>query len=342
MRADRLLSLLLLLQGRGKLKADELAVRLEVSPRTVHRDVEALSAAGVPVYAERGPTGGIGLLGSYRTQVTGLSREEAEALAAAGVPRVLSEIGLGGALRTGLVKLGASLPALQRLASEHLRRRLHVDVAPWFHVPEEVAHLQVVRQAVFQDRALHLRYRSRGGQAFDATVNPLGLVAKAESWYLVGATPRAKRVFRVSRILAARLGEHFARPHEFDLQSFWERWARQFETTRTGYSVTLRVAAGREDEAADALGERARALLRRAKPDRRGDKTIVLDFEKEEYAVSSLAAKGRIVHALRPASLRRGLVRLAEDLSARYRQPSGQAFAYGTRRPSSGRPQETA
>ena len=323
MRADRLLSLLLLLQGRGKLKANELAVRLEVSSRTVHRDVQALSVAGVPVYAERGPAGGIGLLGSYRTQVTGLSREEAAALAAAGVPRVLSEIGLGGALRTGLVKLGASLPTLQRLASEHLRRHLHVDVAPWFHVPEEVAHLQVVRQAVFQDRELHLRYRTRGGQPFDATVNSLGLVAKAESWYLVAATRGAKRVFRVSRILEARLGEHFARPHNFDLQSFWERWARQFEATRTGYPVTLRVAAELEDEAADALGERARALLRKARPDRRGEKTIVLDFEKEEYAVSSLAAKGRIVNAVRPASLRRSLVRLADDLNARYRRRRG-------------------
>jgi len=318
-RADRLLSLVLLLQDRGKVKAEELAVRLEVTPRTIHRDVQALSSAGVPVYAERGPAGGIALLGNYRTQVTGLSREEAAALAAAGVPRVLSEIGLGGALRSGLVKLGASLPTLQRLASEHLRRRLYVDVAPWFHVPEEVAHLEVVRQAVLEDRELRLRYRARGGQPFDDTVRPLGLVAKAESWYLVVAARRKKRVLRVSRIQDARLGERFPRPEDFELQSFWERWARQFEATRTGYPVTLRVAAGAEDEAADALGERARVGLRRAKPGRSGEKTIVLDFEKEEYALSSLAARGRIVRVLKPASLRRSLACLADDLRARYR-----------------------
>ncbi len=318
MRADRLLSLLLLLQERRKIKAEQLAVRLEVSPRTILRDVQALSTAGVPVYAERGPTGGIALLGSYRTDVTGLSREEAAALAAAGVPRILSEIGLGSPLRTGLVKLGASLPALHRLASEHLRLRLHVDVAPWFHVPEDVAHLEVVRQAVLDDRELHLRYRSRGGQPFATTVSPLGLVAKAESWYLVVAARKKMRVLRVARILEARLGERFTRPRDFELQAFWERWARQFEATRTGYPVTLRVAVRAEDEATDALGERARLLLRRAKPDRNGEKTITLDFEKEEYAVSSLAARGSVVRIVRPASLKRSLVRLARDLQARY------------------------
>jgi predicted DNA-binding transcriptional regulator YafY len=317
-RADRLLSLLLLLQERGKLKAEHLAVRLEVSPRTIHRDVQALSTAGVPVYAERGPTGGIGLLGGYRTDVTGLSREEATALAAAGVPRVLSDIGLAGALRSGLVKLGAALPAVQRLAGEHLRRRLHIDVAPWFHVPEEVAHLDVVRQAVFEDHELHLRYRARGAAPRDVTVRPLGLVAKAECWYLVAATPAARRVLRVSRIVSAGLGEPFTRPRGFDLPSFWTRWARQFETSRTGYPVTLRVAAAAADEAGDALGERARLLLRQAPAGPGGERTIVLDFEKEEYAVSSLATRGRIVHVLRPDSLKRRLVRLADDLQAQY------------------------
>jgi predicted DNA-binding transcriptional regulator YafY len=317
-RADRLLSLLLLLQSRAKLKAEQLALRLEVSPRTIYRDVEALSAAGVPVFAERGPAGGIGLLGNYRTQVTGLSREEAAALAAAGVPRVLSEIGLGGALRSGLAKLGASLPELQRLASEHLRSRLHVDVAPWFHEKEQVDHLDVVRQAVLEDRELHLRYRPRGAAPSETTVRPLGLVAKAESFYLVAAAGTRRRVFRVSRILDARLGERFARPADFDLQAFWERWARQFEATRTGYPVSLRVEASAEERAADALGERARALLRRAMADRDGAKTIVLDFEKQAYAVARLAALTELVRVEAPAALKAGLVRLADDLVARY------------------------
>jgi WYL domain len=139
-------------------------------------------------------------------------------------------------------------------------------------------------------------------------------VAKAESWYLVVTRGRTRRVLRVSRILEARLGERFTRPLGFDLQAFWERWSRQFETTRRGYPVTLRVAAGHEDEATDALGERARALLRRARADGRAEKMIVLDFEKEEYAVASLASRDRIVEIVRPARLRRRLVRLADDL----------------------------
>jgi predicted DNA-binding transcriptional regulator YafY len=320
-RADRLLSLLLLLQDREKVKAGPLALRLEVSPRTIYRDVEALSAAGVPIYAERGPAGGIGLLGRYRTQVTGLSREEAAALATAGVPRVLSEIGLGGALRSGLVKLGASLPAVQRLASEHLRQRLHVDVSPWFHEKEESFHLEAVRQAVLDDRELHLRYRPRGRAPVAQTVRPLGLVAKAESFYLVAAAGGSRRVFRVSRILEARLGSAFARPGGFDLQAFWERWARQFEKTRTGYPVTLRVEAGAAEEAGDVLGERARALLRRAKPDGDGRRSIVLDYEKEGYALSRLAAHSGLVTVVRPVRLRRRLVRLARELHARYAAP---------------------
>jgi predicted DNA-binding transcriptional regulator YafY len=329
MRADRLLSLLLLLQGKDRVKADRLAARLEVSPRTIHRDVQALSSAGVPVYAERGPAGGIALLGDYRTRVTGLSREEAEALAAAGVPRLLSDIGLRRALRSGLVKLSSSLPAMQRLAAEELRRRLHVDVAPWFHVSESVSHLALLREAVLEDRELHLRYRRRDGTSLEEAVRPYGLVAKAESWYLVAETRRGMRVFRVSRVVAARLGEScFARRGDFDLQAFWERWARQFEAGRRGYPVRLRVAAGAEERVAEALGGRARAALHRAKRDRRGAKTIVVDFEKEAYAVSSLAGLGRAVLVLRPAGLKRGLLGLAEELRSLYPQsarPGGRA-----------------
>jgi predicted DNA-binding transcriptional regulator YafY len=326
-RADRLLSLLLLLQDRPRVKAGPLALRLEVSPRTIYRDVEALSAAGVPIYTERGPAGGIGLLGSYRTQVTGLSREEAAALSAAGVPRVLSQIGLGGALRSGLVKLGASLPAVQRLASEHLRQRLHVDVAPWFHEPEEAAQLEVVRRAVLDDRELRLRYRGRGRAPSRETVRPLGLVAKAESFYLVAATRKGRRVFRVSRILDAHLGDVFTRPRSFDLQAFWERWARTFEATRTGYPVTVRVPAGVEDAAADVLGERTRRLLLRARPDGQGRRSIVLDFEKEAYAVSRLAALTGLVTVVRPAGLRRSLARLGDELRARYGAEAGRRSA---------------
>jgi predicted DNA-binding transcriptional regulator YafY len=320
MRADRLLSLMLLLQSRGRTKAGQLAARLEVSPRTIHRDVEALSMAGVPVYAERGPTGGIVLAEDYATHLTGLSREEAEALATAGIPRALSDIGLGRALRTGLVKLASSLPAVQRLAAEHLRRRIHVDVTPWFHVREVASHLAALRQAVLEDRELGLTYRRRDGTRFEEDVKPYGLVAKAENWYLVAETPRGMRVLRVARIEAARRRQRvFERREDFDLEGFWKRWARQFEASRIGYPVKLRIDAESQERAAEAIGPQARAALRKARMNR-GAKVIVLDFEKESYAVSSLAGLGPGFRVLEPASLRARLRLVGTSLCLLYGQ----------------------
>jgi predicted DNA-binding transcriptional regulator YafY len=325
-RADRLLSLLLL-QGRGKLKAARLAQRLEVSPRTIHRDVAALSRSGIPVYAGRGPAGGIALLEEYRTRLTGLSREEAEALCAAGVPRALSDIGLGRALRSGLIKLSSSLPAVHRLAAERLGRRVHVDVTPWFHAREVVPHLPLLRQAVLDDRTLRLRYRRRDGRPLDAEARPYGLVAKAESWYLVAELGRAMRVLRVSRIESASLQDSFERREDFDLPAFWEGWARRFEAACVGYPVRLRVRQESEEAAADALGPRARAALLRARRRRDGAKRIRLDFEKEDYAVGSLAALAGAVEVIAPPGLKARLGALGRELCAAYREALSPAAA---------------
>src|SRR5688500_501484 len=185
MRADRLLSLVLLLQGRRKLKVRDLAGRLEVSERTILRDVDALSTAGVPVYAQRGPGGGVALVGEWRTDVTGLTDAEVQALATVGAPRALADIGLAGSLQTSLVKLAASLPAVQRQAAEHARQRLHIDATSWFAGAEEVPHLGVLREAVWADRRVRLRYRDFDGRVSNSVVDPYGLVIKGDRWYLV-------------------------------------------------------------------------------------------------------------------------------------------------------------
>jgi predicted DNA-binding transcriptional regulator YafY len=330
MRADRLLSLLLLLQGKGRLKAAQLAARLEVSRRTIHRDVEALSMAGVPVYAERGPTGGIVLLDEYRTRLTGLSREEAEALVAAGVPRALADIGLGGALRSGLVKLSSSLPAVHQLAAERLRQRVHVDVTPWFHVREVVSHLPALRDAVLDDRALRLRYRRKDGRLLEEDVKPYGLVAKAESWYLVAETERGIRVLRVARIESAvSRGSVFERRPGFDLQAFWDDWARRFEARCTGYAVTLRVGRASEEHVAESLGARARVELQRARRGADGAKIVAIDFEKEAYALASLGSLGRAVEVIDPPALRARLLMLGQELSRMYERASRVAVRNG-------------
>lgn len=313
MRADRLLSLLLLLQNEGKTKAADLAGRLEVSPRTIYRDVEALSAAGVPVYAEPGPRGGIALVEGYRTRLTGLSRAEAEALSALptlrSAARAGAGLGLGRPLESALLKLAATLPTAQRLAAEHARARLHVDTAPWFRPPEDVPHLETLRRAVWQDRRLRLAHlRAPAGEIRERTVEPHALVVKVDRWYLVARAERGMRVFRAARILGATvLDETFARDPAFDLTAFWEDWCRRFEATLPHYPVTLRAsAAGRAR-----LGERG--FPPEPAPDGPAG-ALRVDFQRPTIALETLLALGPEVEILAPPELRRDLLRAVERL----------------------------
>ena len=205
MKSDRLLSLLLLLQGHGRMSARRLAERLEVTERTIHRDVEALSAAGVPVYAERGRRGGIALLPGYRTDVSGLTPDEARALflfGGRGSPA--ADLGLEAPLRGALRKLLAALPEPQRPEAEEAGRRVVVDPRGWLRQPEELPHLPAVQAAVWSGRRLRIRYRSAGAEkAAERVVDTYGLVSKAGVWYLVAADRGEPRTYRVSRMEAA-------------------------------------------------------------------------------------------------------------------------------------------
>ncbi len=244
MRADRLIALILLLQARGRVTAPELAAQLEVSARTIYRDLDALSAAGVPVYAERGTGGGIALPDGYRVDLTALNREEASALFLSSVPGPLADLGAGQVLDAALRKLSAALPAAARQEAEAARQRVHLDPAEWWQTHEPVPYLRTIQEAVWQDRRLRLSYRRRGGGVATRLVDPYGLVAKASVWYLVaadaedavgvdsaaqaGQDPAAQvpamepRVFRVSRVEAADLvDEPSRRPDGFDLGIFW-------------------------------------------------------------------------------------------------------------------------
>ena len=219
MRADRLLATLLLIQTRGKTTAGELSKELEVSERTVYRDLDALSAAGVPVYAERGPGGGVALLEGYETRLTGLKEAEVRALSqvlsSLSVPGSLVDLGLGGALESALLKLSAALPAMHRGSAQGTRGHVHLDTARWFAPTELVPHLQTVQEAVWGERRLRLVYCADDGGARARVLKPYGLVAKVGVWYVVGKTARGTRVYRVSRIREAELGEPFERPARF-------------------------------------------------------------------------------------------------------------------------------
>src|SRR5262245_35141786 len=242
MRADRLLSVVLLLQARGRLTGRALAEELEVSQRTVHRDMEALSSAGVPVYALRGARGGWQLEEGWRMQVPGLDESELRALLMA-QPRVVGDGGgLAGAAERALGKLMAALPDNLRRQAASIRQRLYVDTTGWRGTAENVAMLPVVQEAVSRDRKLAVRYWRVGHDAVERVVYPLGLVANGRAWYLVALTPHVFRAYRVSRMEEARLLDRTSdRPADFDLAAYWKSSSGQFQDALARYDVTLRL-----------------------------------------------------------------------------------------------------
>jgi predicted DNA-binding transcriptional regulator YafY len=300
MRADRLLTLLLLLQARGRMTAGDLADRLEVSPRTVYRDIGALSGAGVPVLADPGPGGGVHLLGGWRTELTGLTEAELEALLTSSS---------GPRLESALAKLTASLPGETGRRAAHMRERLLVDSAGWGSLAAAPPQLRTVQDALFAERRLRLRYRRGEDSAAERVVDPLGLVLKAGTWYLLAAVAGEQRVFRLSRIEAAEaLDEPAPRPAGFDLERAWRERVEEWESGRAGYPVTVRVAPG------------AVPLLRRVAGSRLtgevGAGRFRLDFPAQPAALAFLASFGPELEVLSPTGLRRELAahgrRLAE------------------------------
>jgi predicted DNA-binding transcriptional regulator YafY len=257
MRASRLVQLLLFLQTRGRTTAAVLARELEVSERTVHRDVEALSAAGVPIYAERGPHGGIQLIDGYRTRLTGLTGEEAEALFLSGLPGPAAELGLGTVVAAARLKVLAALPAELRTRASRLVERFHLDAAGWFHASEEVPQLATLADAVWEGHPLVIVYR-RGDGEVERELEPLGLVLKAGIWYLVASSGGQVRTYRVSRIRGARVAdEAFERPADFDLAAYWAESISAYERDAPRISVTVRIDPAVVGVLADAIGSQA-------------------------------------------------------------------------------------
>lgn len=241
MRADRLLSILLLLQTHSRLTGRELSNRLEVSERTIHRDMEALSMAGVPVTAERGAGGGWSLLESYRTNLTGLNLPEIQALFVAAPTHLMADLGLRQASETALIKLLASLPGdRSRHDASFMRERIHIDGAGWQQEPEQVIWLPAVQDALWQERKLKLSYQRSDETVVERLVDPLGLVAKGRIWYLVAAVDGQPRTYRVSRIQDAELSSELAeRPSDFDLAAFWKESMSDFKANLPRYCTTF-------------------------------------------------------------------------------------------------------
>ncbi len=320
MRADRLLSLLMLLQTRGKLSAHALAQELEVSERTIFRDIEALERAGVPIYADQGRDGGYALVDRYRTRLTGLSEDEVRALFMLSVPAPLADLGLTQPLKTALLKLTAALPADRRGDEVHVRRRFYLDAAGWERDAGPTPHLHTVHQAVWQDRRLVLTYRPLFAAEIELTVDPYGLVVKAGEWYLVFAHQGRVRARRVAEFLDVREAEEsFTRPADFVLETFWKAWCAERAERDDQFRVRARIAPGARDWLPFYLGGRSReALASAGPPDAQGWVTLDLTFDALESARAGLLPLGGAVEVLAPDALRLGMADFAAQIAKAY------------------------
>jgi predicted DNA-binding transcriptional regulator YafY len=315
MRASRLLSILILLQARGRLTAEALAAEFEVSVRTVYRDIDDLSAAGVPVYAERGPGGGFRLLDGYRTTLTGLSDAEAAALFVIGLPDAARALGLGAAAGQAGGKLLAALPPALGDSAARLRERVHVDPVDWYRAAPPAPALPLLARAVLDGRTVAMRYESWQATR-DWEVEPLGLVLKGGGWYLVARGHGRIRMFRVAMIAAAALGERpVERPADFDLAEWWTAEIAAFEARLRPLTATLRLPA----EAAPLLrreGAHAEAALAAADVSPDGSRQIALPVESLDQAARLVLGLGPGVEVLDPPDLRERVAAMAQAIAA--------------------------
>jgi predicted DNA-binding transcriptional regulator YafY len=326
-RADRLIRLVLLLQARGQMTARGLARELEVSVRTVYRDLDALSAAGVPVRAEPGPGGGCQLVDGYRFALRALRPEEAEALLILGVPGPITELGLDAAVTAAQrqIRVTAGLDG----SGGRDAALVHLDMPRWFRGREDLPHLRTLAEALRRQRRLALRYRRADGPpppGPERTVAPLGLVNKAGTWYLVGAGHDGRAAaYRAGRIDSARiLDEPFDRPGDFELSAFWQNWSAEFEASRPRLQVRLRASPAALAAFGEVFGDGgAEAAAAAGPPGPRGWRELTLSFEHEVAAAHRLAGFGGEVEVLAPASVSERLVTTAREILDRYDRDAG-------------------
>ncbi|MFD9716869.1 helix-turn-helix transcriptional regulator [Streptomyces sp. NPDC059076] len=326
MRAARLIKMVLLLQSRPSMTGAELARELEVSERTVTRDALALSEAGVPVYADRGRTGGYRLIGGYRTRLTGLGRSEAEALFLSGLPGALREMGLADAASAARLKVSAALLPSVRDASRSAAQRFHLDAPGWYQEPKTPPLLPAVAEAVWDDRRVSVVYRNRKGVEVQRELEPYGLVLKAGIWYLCARVEGSYRVYRIDRFESVgdmTDSEVFVRDETFDLPEFWMERAAQFARSILRTEIVVRLT----EQGAHRLPyvtDRAAALeaLAAAGPaDPDGRTTVRLPVESPEVAYAQLFALGAEVEVLEPLELREVFAAVARRMADLYGRP---------------------
>ena len=322
MRASRLLSILLLLQTRGRMTAEALAAEFEVSVRTIYRDIDELSAAGAPVYADRGRAGGYQLLDGYRTRLTGLTDAEAETLFLGGLSGPAAQMGFSGAVATMQLKLLAALPPERQAAAERLAGRFHLDPLGWHQNPDAAGRLPAIAQAVWNSRRISIRYDSWKGEVA-RELEPLGLVLKGGVWYLAARPADGRgseaRTYRVSNVLDLTVGEApFERPPAFDLAAWWAGTSRRFESEIFTGEATLRASREGRRRLARLGPEQARIAAEADAAAGDGPAEVVVPIESIAHAAIDFLRLGAEAEVMAPAALRAEMRRTAKRLAALY------------------------
>jgi predicted DNA-binding transcriptional regulator YafY len=317
MRASRLVSILLLLQARGRLTAAQLADELEVSVRTIYRDVESLHTAGIPLYGDAGHRGGYQLVGGYRTKLTGLSADEAKALSLSGLPGPAADLGLGSVLAAAQLKVRAALPPALANQVGQVQSRFLLDAATWYGAADEVPFLQAVADAVWRGRALSVRYRRwKEPTDVDRRLEPYGVVLKAGRWYLV-AGPGSPRTYRVDQILRlTELEDEFAIPPSFELAAYWQRYKSEFLHRLYRGEATVRLS---PTALSSLSGPETEAVTRTGSTEPDGWTRAVLPVESADFTVRRFLALGPEIEVLDPPQLRSQLAAAIRATAALYR-----------------------
>lgn len=318
MRADRLISILLLLQNHGKMTTKAIANELEVTERTIHRDMEALSVAGIPVLAERGKHGGWRLVDQYRTRLTGLKDSELKTLFLSPSFQLLSDLGYTKDWKEARQKLLAALPNTLQSQADNLWNRIHIDIEPWKQSSQETTALSLLQQAIWEERKIRIAYEKANKESSDRIVDPLGLVAKGRTWYLVAVSNQEIKNFRVSRIKSVELlNETFIRPPHFQLADYWTESKQSFVRNLPVFEVEVEASPSIMDRLS--FSGRFAQVVSKGSPNENGWIPVKLTFDTKQEAASYIIGFGNQMKIISPSSLIESVKEIGESVLSLYK-----------------------
>jgi len=313
MRADRLISILLLLQNKGKLTTKELAKELEVTGRTIHRDMEALSAAGFPVVSDRGKSGGWRLLEQYRTNLTGLKANELKSLLISPSFQMLTDLGLAKDWHEARQKILASIPSSLQNYSHDIWNRIHVDTTAWRQSSEKIESFKILQEAIWDEKALQIDYERADGEYLERVVNPLGLVAKGSTWYLIASSNKKVRNYRASRIKSVKLTkETFSRPNDFNLAQYWSDSTQEFIKSLPKYEVDVEISSSIVQRIK--FTGRFVQIVQIDAPSENGWISANLCFDTEQEALEYILGFGNQIRIIQPNELKQTIYDMAKSV----------------------------